>query len=176
MRLFHPRVGFGFLLAYHWILMIFLGAITFETLILYPNIFRDAPASLEAAVDFMKIGPNAFFPPVGMATLATGLGAVIFSWPVKAARYWILTSVLIILFGEFVFSAVFFWPRNTIMFIEGPAVHSAEVLRRTAAEFEALHWVRLALCLPASIFALAGLLKFYRHAIVEPSNEAGHRN
>jgi uncharacterized membrane protein len=163
------QIGFALVLAYHWVLMIFLGAITFETLILYPNIFRDAPASLEAAVAFMKIGPADFFPPVGMLMLLTGAASVIFSWRVKTARYWLLISVLILLFGEFLFSAVFFWPRNTIMFIEGPAVHSAEVLRRTAREFEALHWVRLGLCLPASVFSLIGLLKYYRQRIASSS-------
>jgi hypothetical protein len=159
------QVGFALVLAYHWVLMIFLGAITFETLILYPNIFRDAPRSLEAAVAFMKIGPADFFPPVGMLMLLTGAGSVIFSWRVKTARYWLLTSVLIVLIGEFLFSAVFFWPRNTIMFIEGSAVHSADTLRQTAQEFEALHWVRLALCLPASVCSVIGLLKYYRHRI-----------
>jgi uncharacterized membrane protein len=161
------KAGFALVLAYHWVLMIFLGAITFETLILYPNIFRDAPRSLETAVEFMKIGPADFFPPVGMALLATGAASVILSWPTKPARYWLLASLLIILFGEFLFSAVFFWPRNTIMFIEGSAVHSPEYLAQTAQEFEALHWVRLALCLPASVFCLAGLLKSYR-ALVAP--------
>ncbi len=149
-------------MAYHWVLMIFLGAITFETLILYPNIFRDAPASLAAAVAFMKVGPADFFPPVGMLMLATGIGALILSWRVKHVRRWLLISVLIIFFGEFLFSALFFWPRNTIMFIEGTAVHSAQTLRQTAQEFEALHWVRLGLCLPASIFSFMGLLGSHR--------------
>ena len=33
---------------------------------------------------------------------------------------------------EFLFSVLFFWPRNEIMFVEGTAVHSAEALRQTA--------------------------------------------
>lgn len=152
------KAKFGAVVAYHWILMIFLGAITFETLILYPNIFRDAPASLEQAVDFLEIGPADFFPPVGAALLITGAASVILNWSEPGVRRWLLISVLIILFGEFLFSAFFFWPRNTIMFIEGTAVHSAEVLRQTAREFEALHWVRLGLCLPASVFSFLALL------------------
>ena len=166
------KAKFAIVATYHWVLMIFLGAITFETLILYPNIFRDAPASLDKAVEFMKIGPADFFPPVGMAMLLTGAASVILTWRHRSVRYWLLTSVLIILFGEFLFSAVFFWPRNTIMFIEGSAVHSAEVLRRTAHEFEALHWVRLGLCLPASVFSFVGLLRSYRAVqLVSPATE-----
>lgn len=164
------KLKFGAVVAYHWILMIFLGAITFETLILYPNIFRDAPASLERAVDFMKVGPADFFPPVGMALLLTGAASVILNWGHKGVRKWLLISVLIILLGEFLFSAIFFWPRNTIMFIEGPAVHPAEVLRQTAREFEALHWVRLGLCLPASVFSFLALLR--RHRPDQPSMSA----
>jgi len=159
------KARFAIVATYQWVLMIFLGAITFETLILYPNIFRDAPASLDKAVEFMKIGPADFFPPVGMAMLLTGAASVVLTWRNRSVRYWLLTSVLIILFGEFLFSAVFFWPRNTIMFIEGPAVHSADVLRRTAQEFEALHWVRLGLCLPASAFSFVGLLRCYRSSM-----------
>jgi hypothetical protein len=164
------KVKFATVVAYHWVLMIFLGAITFETLILYPNIFRDAPASLEQAVDFMKIGPADFFPPVGMALLLTGAASVVLNWRDKNVRRWLLASVLIILFGEFLFSALFFWPRNTIMFIEGAAVHSADVLQRTAREFEALHWVRLGLCLPASVFSFLALLRYRRPA--QPSRSA----
>lgn len=156
------KLKFAIVATYHWVLMIFLGAITFETLILYPNIFRNAPASLEQAVEFMKIGPGDFFPPVGMTMLLAGAASVILTWRDRTVRYWLLASVLIILFGEFLFSALFFWPRNTIMFVEGSAVHSADVLRRTAREFEALHWVRLGLCLPASAFSFVGLLKYHR--------------
>jgi len=166
------KVGYAAIVAYHWVLMIFLGAITFETLILYPNIFRDAPASLEQAVEFMKIGPGDFFPPVGMLMLLTGAASVILNWRNRNVRLWLLTSVLIILFGEFLFSVIFFWPRNTIMFIEGSAVHSADVLRRTAQEFEALHWVRLGLCLPASVFSFLGLLRYHRSREPQPSMSA----
>jgi hypothetical protein len=38
----------------------------------------------------------------------------------------------------------FFWPRNTIMFIEGTEVHSAAYLKQIAQEFQTLHWARLA--------------------------------
>jgi hypothetical protein len=38
-------------------------------------------------------------------------------------------------------------------------------LKQTAQEFEALHWVRLALCLPASVFSQVGLLKYHRRQV-----------
>jgi hypothetical protein len=64
---------------------------------------------------------------------------------------------------EGLFSMVFFWPRNTIMFVEGPARHAEEVvLRHTAREFQSLHWGRLAFNVAAAQFIFVGFLKFYR--------------
>jgi uncharacterized membrane protein len=81
---------------------------------------------------------------------------------VTTARYWLLGSLIIILVGEFLFSAVFFWPRNTIMFEEGTAIHSAAYLQQIAQEFQIGHWLRVALSAAASALAFVGFLKFYR--------------
>jgi uncharacterized membrane protein len=110
-------------------------------------------------------GPHDFFPPVGMGTLILGILTTLLSWHVKPARYWILGSVIIIFAGEFLFSMVFFWPRNTIMFEEGTAVHSVAYLKQTAQEFQTGHWLRLAMSAAASILSFIGFLKFYRHRI-----------
>jgi hypothetical protein len=83
---------------------------------------------------------------------------------VKSARYWILSSLLMIA-CEGLFSMAFFWPRNEITFIEGPAVHSDELLRQTAQEFQTLHWARVAFNVAASVSIFVGFLKFYRHKI-----------
>jgi Multicopper oxidase len=42
------------------------------------------------------------------------------------AYLWIM---MILLGGIIMETFLFFWPRNTIMFVEGPAVHAADVLR-----------------------------------------------
>jgi hypothetical protein len=59
----------------------------------------------------------------------------------------------------------FFWPRNTILFIEGPAVHSADVLRQTVDEFQHLHWWRVAFNAIGSAAVFIGFLKLYRHTL-----------
>lgn len=81
-------------------------------------------------------------------------------WRVPTARWWVVASVAMIL-CEGLFSMMFFWPRNTIMFIEGPRVHSAAVLRETAIEFQRLHWARLVFNAAGAAFVLVGLLKSY---------------
>jgi hypothetical protein len=57
-------ITFAFVLAHTWVLMIFFGALVFDTLIVYPNTFHDVPHSLERAMAFATVrGPGDFFPP-----------------------------------------------------------------------------------------------------------------
>ena len=160
------QLTFVVILTYLWVMMIILGSILIETFMIYPNIFRDVPASFETALAFLSLrAPNDYFPPLGFLSWVTGAGSLILGWRVKSARYWILGSLLMII-GEGIASMLFFWPRNTIMFVEGPAVHSAEFLRQTAQEFQSLHWLRVAFNVVGSALIFTGFLKFYRHTIL----------
>jgi hypothetical protein len=159
------HITFAFVLAHAWVLMIFFGALVFDTLIVYPNTFHDVPRSLESAMAFATVrGPGDFFPPLGFASWITGIGSLILAWRVKPARYWILAS-LVVIACEGLFSMAFFWPRNTIMFTEGTAVHSVAFLKQTAREFEVGHWIRFALGAAAATTSFMGFLKFYRYRI-----------
>ncbi len=167
------RIAFACILTYLWVLMILLGSILLETLMVYPNIFHDAPRSLETALAFMAVrGPSDFFPPLGFLSWLTGVASLVLGWRVRPARYWIMGSLVMIV-GEGLFSMAFFWPRNEIMFVEGSAVHSAAFLRQTAEEFQALHWARLAFNAAASAVAFLGFMKFYQHQVL--SGDAEHR-
>jgi hypothetical protein len=171
------QIAFIFILTHVWVVMIFSGGLVFDTLIVYPNVFYDVPRSLDTAMAFAVVrGPSDFFPPVGTLALLTGIGTLILGWRVKSARYWILGSVTVILVGEFLLSAVFFWPRNTIMFEEGTAVHSVAYLKQTAREFQAGHWLRLAMGATASALSFVGFLKFYRHRIASQETPPGRKD
>jgi hypothetical protein len=93
-----------------------------------------------------------------------GAGALVLSWPVKAARWWILFSLAMIV-CEGVASVLYFWPRNEIMFVEGSRVHSAEYLKQVAREFETWHWRRMGFNAAAVVCAFVGFLRFYRHRL-----------
>lgn len=161
------RLAFGVTLLYLWIVMIHLGALIFETIVIYPNIFYNVPQSLELGMEFMAVrGPADFFPLVGMLSLFVGGSAVLLSWSVKSARYWLVGSILLILVGEFLLSAVFFWPRNEIMFLDGLAVHSATYLQQTAKEFQTGHWLRVGSSIGVSVTAFVGFLRIYRQRII----------
>jgi hypothetical protein len=174
------RLAYPVVLVYLWVMMLLLGSIVLETFLVYPNVFHDPPASLELGMRFMAVrGPSDFFPPLGLPSWVTGVGALALAWPVRAARGWILFSLAMIV-GEGAASVLFFWPRNEILFVEGQAVHSAEALRRVAQEFQALHWSRLAFNAAAAVAIFVGFLRFYRHRLLSraspsPSTRAAQR-
>jgi hypothetical protein len=161
------RLAFPVLTAYLWVMMILLGAIVLETFMIYPNVFADPPESLELTMEFMSVSaPNDFFPPLGFATWVFGAGALILSWPVKAARWWIAFSLVMIV-CEGVASMLYFWPRNEIMFVEGLEVHSAEYLKQVAREFETWHWrSRMGFNAAAAVGAFVGFMRLYRHRLL----------
>jgi hypothetical protein len=161
------RLAFLIVTAYLWVMMVLFGAIVLETFMVYPNIFADPPESLELTMDFLSVsGPSDFFPPLGFATWAFGAAALVLSWPVKAARWWIAFSLLMMV-CEGVASMLYFWPRNEIMFVEGPEVHSAEYLKQVAREFETWHWrSRMGFNALAAASAFVGFLRLYRHRLL----------
>ncbi|MFD0802556.1 anthrone oxygenase family protein, partial [Streptomonospora algeriensis] len=124
--------------------------------------------SLAEAVDFFSVtGPADLFPPLGAATVVAAVAATALSWPDRDVRLWLGASLLTLVLGEFLFSMLYFWPRNDIMFEEGTAVHSTEFLRRTAVEFETGHWGRLAMSGVTATLAFTGLLRLYRARATE---------
>ena len=150
-------------IAFAWIATFALGGLVIETLLLYPNIFADVPRSLVDALDFMAVtAPSDVLPPLGALTVITAVAAVALTLRLRAVRLWTLGAAASLLVGEFLFSAVWFWPRNEIMFIEGPAVHDAAYLQQVAAEFQAGHWVRVAMAVVTAVLAFGGMLRMQR--------------
>ena len=166
------RLAYPVVLVYLWVLMIMLGAIVMETFMVYPNIFRNAPESLAYAAGFFsEASPATFFRPLGMLSWGVGLAAVVLSWPVSSARRWLVLSLLCIV-ADGAASMLFFWPRNTMMFTEGTSVHSPEVLRQTAAQFEQLHWLRVAFNAASAIFAFIGFVALDRWRVARTGASA----
>jgi hypothetical protein len=170
------RLAFPVLTAYLWVMMILFGAIVLETFMVYPNVFADSPESLELTMDFLSVsGPSDFFPPLGFATWVFGAGALVLSWPVKEARWWIAFSLVMIV-CEGAASILYFWPRNEIMFVEGLEVHSAEYLRQVAREFETWHWrSRMGFNAAAAVGAFVGFLRLYRHRLLSRDASDGKK-
>ncbi|GAA2217723.1 DUF1772 domain-containing protein [Micromonospora olivasterospora] len=146
-----------------WTSMLSFGGVAAETVMLYPNIFGDAPESLSRAREFMVAGgPSDYFPPLGAAVVVGSLAATVLTWRNQRLRWWIVGAAATFVACEFLFSALFFWPRNEIMFVDPVGTHSPEYLRQVAAEFVAGHWVRLAGGAVTSALAFTALLRWAR--------------
>ncbi len=150
---------------YAWAQTVLTGALLFDTFVLYPNIFADVPQSLSTSMQFLsRASPGSFLPGLGAFTLATGLVAL---WAWRRERRVLvcfLAGFMLVIAFDFVASALYFWPRNTIMFTEGLRVHSAAKLLEASRQFQFAHWIRVAACLIASCCAMLGLVAAVRQS------------
>jgi Domain of unknown function (DUF1772) len=146
-----------------WAALLSFGGVAAETVMLYPNIFADPPASLDRAREFLVAGgPADYFPPLGAAVVLTSLVTAALTWRDPRLRWWVLGAAAVFVACEFLFSVLFFWPRNEIMFVDPPGTHSVEDLRRIAGEFVAGHLVRLAGGAVAAALAFTALMRHVR--------------
>jgi hypothetical protein len=158
------------LYVYAWTTAMFFGAIFSETVLLYPNVFYNVPDSLNEAVDFMKvIGPGDFFPKLGGAILLFAIFTIVINRKNRVVLNYILASFLIMGLFEFLFSMLYFWPRNKIMFTEGIEMHEAAELKKVATEFQLGHFVRISMSCMASCLAFVGLYKTNKEKITAQS-------
>lgn len=151
------------LVALVWTAMMSFGGVAAETVMLYPNIFGDAPASLDRAREFLVAGgPSDYFPPLGASVVLTAVAATVLTWRDPRLRWWTAGATVVFVACEFLFSVLFFWPRNEIMFVDPPGTHSAEYLRQVADEFVTGHGVRLVGGAVTSALAFTALLRWAR--------------
>jgi hypothetical protein len=158
------------LIAFVWAAMLSFGGVAAETVMLYPNIFGEAPASLDRAREFLVAGgPSDYFPPLGAGVVLTSLVATLLTWRDPRLRWGVVGAAAVFVACEFLFSVLIFWPRNEIMFVDPVGTHSPEYLRQVAGEFVAGHRVRLAGGAVTSALAFTALLRWVRGTAVAPA-------
>ncbi|WFF08770.1 DUF1772 domain-containing protein [Micromonospora sp. WMMD1076] len=158
-----PRLTWLALIVMVWASMMSLGGVAAETVMFYPNIFSDPPASLDRAREFLVHGgPHDYFPPLGASVILSSVAATLLTWRDRRLRWWVAGATAVFVVCEFLFSAVFLWPRNEIMFVAPEGTHSPAYLPQVAAEFVAGHRVRFAGDAVTAVLAFVALLKFAR--------------
>ncbi|WP_448609248.1 DUF1772 domain-containing protein [Geodermatophilus sp. URMC 60] len=158
------------LVAVVWAAMLSFGGVAAETVMLYPNVFGDPPASLERAREFLVAGgPSDYFPPLGAAVVVSGLAATVLTWREPRVRWWVVGAAAVFIACDFVFSVLFFWPRNEVMFVDPVGTHPPERLRQVAEEFVLGHWVRLAGGAVTSALTFTALLRWVRATASTPA-------
>jgi hypothetical protein len=162
------------LIALVWTAMLSFGGVAAETVMLYPNIFVDPPASLDRAREFLVAGgPSDYFPPLGATVVVSSLVATVLTWREPRLRWWIVGAAAVFVACEFLFSVAFFWPRNDVMFVDPVGTHAPEYLRQVAEEFVAGHQVRLVGGAVTSALAFTALLRWVRATAPAPAGSVG---
>jgi hypothetical protein len=157
------RLNWIALVAFVWTAMLSFGGVAAETAMLYPNIFGDPPESLNLARQFfVRGGPGTYFPPLGAAVVLSCVAATVLGWPHRRLRWWVASAAAVFIGSEFLFSTLFFWPRNEIMFVDPVGTHSDDYLRQIAAEFVAGHWIRVVGGAVTAVLAFIALLLWVR--------------
>lgn len=155
-----------FIVIYSFCATTFFGALLFDLVVLYPNVFANIPASLELTSEYLTVAnPGTLFPRVGQATLLAGIIAVAFNWRMSRARNILLFSLAILFGGTYLITELFFNRRNEILFLEGVAQHPIGELRAVSREFLLVNWLRVAVVFIAPWLAQAALLISYKNAI-----------
>jgi len=80
-------------------------------------------------------------------------------WRNKKIGLLLATSILLLITFEFLFSVLYFWELNTILFIEGRTKHSIEYLEKAASNFQFWHWIRFGTTGVAAVLSIFALIK-----------------
>src|SRR5438128_4379989 len=111
----------------------------------------DIPASIQTARDyFAHVDPRRFFEVAGPVNLVLTVLTLILFWKDSFASY---AAILIL-------TLAYFFPRNLILFTWSISDH-IEQIRRAAAQWSAMNWLRSLLGLSGVLFSLKGLDTYY---------------
>ncbi len=84
-----------------WAALMSFGGVAAETVMLYPNIFADPPASLDRAREFLVAGgPSDYFPPLGATVVLTSLVTVALTWRNPRLRWWVAGAATVFVAGH----------------------------------------------------------------------------
>lgn len=138
------------------------GAALYESIVIAPNLSRDAPASLEAASRFfVRIHAGHLFRVLSPLTQLLLIASVIASWRMPDVRLPAVAALAASVLCDSI-TFTFHYPRLAIMF-RGKGPQDAESRRRAAREWGIGNHVRVLLLLFAFFAALRGVVVTATH-------------
>ena len=137
-----------------------------ETLLLYPNIFRDVPDSLAQTQEFMSaVAVGDVMRPMGGVLTLTALIACTVSMYYRIARRWLACSLVSLISGQFLLSILYQWPRASILFDERDQ-HSLAEIEQATTEFLIGQSFRIAAAAITATCAVVAALVCYRTRVL----------
>jgi hypothetical protein len=138
-----------------------LGASVYDSVVLAPN-FHGAPVSLEHGRGFFHVtNPGTLFRVLSPFVQLSLFLALIVTWkPASATRWYLAAALLLAVMGDII-TFKFHYPRNVILF-QSPLTNSAAVFERTASEWAAGNYVRIAVVSTAVLLTVISLVRVAR--------------
>lgn len=123
-----------------------LGANVYQAVVEVPNWSASVPATVQ---DFRACvahsNPGYFFQVLVPITILSLLAAIVASWrPARRQAAFTLVALAGIASAE-VFTVVYFFPRNEVLFFGDLAAHAPSVIEAAAREWAGAHWLRMAM-------------------------------
>ena len=121
----------------------------------------DIPNSIATTREYFKtVSPANFFRLFSPINQVLGLLLLILFWKTSPSiRLCLGAAFLLYILGD-VFTFAYFYPRNDIMF-KTARLTDVDLLRKTAAEWSAMNWLRSLVILTGLVFSCISLHKIY---------------
>jgi len=121
----------------------------------------DIPNSIATTREYFKtVSPANFFRLFSPINQVLGLLVLILFWKTSPSiRLCLGAAFLLYILGD-VFTFAYFYPRNDIMF-KTARLTDVDLLRKTAAEWSAMNWLRSLVILTGLVFSCISLHKIY---------------
>ncbi|RBO89375.1 hypothetical protein DFR74_10752 [Nocardia puris] len=143
-----------------------------ETIMFYPNIFRDIPESLVLHDEFMSaIGIGDIMRPLGAVMTLCALIACAAAVRYRIARGWVVASLASLVAGQFLLSVLYQWPRASILFDDRDQYTVSE-LESAATEFLIGHGLRMVAALITAVCAVVAALACHRVLVLARAERA----
>ncbi|WP_378739556.1 hypothetical protein [Nocardia brasiliensis] len=147
-----------------------------ETVLLYPNIFRDIPESLELTERFMSVvAVGDIMRPLGAVLTLCALIAAVAAVRYRVGLRWLGLSLASLVSGQFLLSILYQWPRASILFDDRDKHNVAEI-ERAATEFLIGQGFRIAAAALTALCAVAAALVCYRRRVLATQSRGPERH
>lgn len=121
----------------------------------------DIPNSIATTREYFKsVSPANFFRLFSPINQVLGLLVLILFWKTSPSIRLCLGAAFVLYILGDVFTFAYFYPRNDIMF-KTARLTNVDLLRKTAAEWSAMNWLRSLVILTGLVFSCISLHKIY---------------
>lgn len=147
-----------------------LGGLMYETVVLMPLWSANLPQSVlewNSRPDFV-VNPTRFYIPTVLTLILSSLLATILSWKSGNQRLWLILSSLCAI-TAFVFTIIYFFPKNDVLFRNQNTGLSGEEITAIANAWIRANWIRFVMMI---VGFLASLKAFSQTSLPKNVSEA----